>query len=214
MQKNTKNELQEQYQRQRLPLPKYHCQRHGGSAHEPLWQSTVTISDGRTFTGEVCSNKSLADMSAAERALSGLTMVSHSLLTLADIPPTPKINLTGLTSSTAVLVDVENLPKFIEEMGDRIREYSVYAFVGEHHCLSDKNFGSEVIKVLSPSTRSDGTDTCMQVYMGMLLAQEAYDDYIIVTRDHYGSALVEMITTSGLGWNAKSARLVTKVSQL
>jgi hypothetical protein len=111
-------------------------------------------------------------------------------------------------------VDVENLPRFIDEIGSRLSIYTVYAFVGEHHCLIDKEYPKGVIKIISPSTRPDGTDCCMQVYTGMLLAQEAYDTYLIATRDHYGSALVEMISSCNLGWIPKSARIITKASQL
>lgn len=116
--------------------------------------------------------------------------------------------------STVILVDVENLPKFIDEIKDRVNEFVIYAFVGEHHCLSDKIFPESVIKILSPSTRPDGSDTCMQVYTGVMLACEMFDNYIIATRDHFGSTLVEMISTSGLGWKNKNARLVSKPSQL
>lgn len=121
---------------------------------------------------------------------------------------------TETLKSTVILVDVENLPKFIDEIKHRVNEFVIYAFVGEHHCLSDKIFPEGVIKISSPSTRPDGSDTCMQVYTGVMLACEMFDNYIIVTRDHYGSALVEMISTPGLGWKHKNARLVSKPSQL
>jgi hypothetical protein len=119
----------------------------------------------------------------------------------------------------AILVDVENMPKFIDDIKDMIfvpkyTSVTIYAFVGEHHCLVDKDFPEHVVKIISPSTRPDGTDCCIQVYTGMLLAREEYDTYLIATRDHFGSALVEMIMTSNLGWNNKCARVVTKPAHI
>lgn len=119
----------------------------------------------------------------------------------------------------AVLVDIENMPKFIDDIKDmsfrpKYTSVTIYAFVGEHHCLVDKDFPEYVIKIISPSTRPDGTDSCIQVYTGMLLAREEYDTYLIATRDHFGSALVEMIMTSNLGWNNKYAKVVTKPAHI
>jgi hypothetical protein len=131
-----------------------------------------------------------------------------------DIYLINKMNDLSISRRTAILVDVENLQKFIYEIVERINEFTVYAFVGEHHCLVDRQLPNGVIRIISPSTRSDGTDTCMQVYVGMLLTIEAHDNYLIATRDHFGSTLVEMITCPNLGWVNKPARLVTKASQL
>lgn len=259
-----KNQLQELFQKKQLPLPKYDTVRSGGADHEPLWISTVTLYNGQKFSGDIYSNKSKADASAALKALRTLIGVSKQTsykpgpvrvppivpntmisVPLGQIPPivpskiisvspgqvapilpivsplvtdlvtrVDKISVSTNTGKTALLVDVENLPKFIDESISRLNEFTVYAFVGEHHHSVDKEFPEGVIKILSPSTRADGTDTCMQVYIGMLLAREAYDNYLIATRDHYGSALVEMIMCPNLGWLNKSARLVTKSSQL
>lgn len=272
MSKNSKNTLQELFQRKQLPLPIYNSERVGGTDHSPLWKSTVILYDGQKFQGNLSSNKSNADISAADIALShvksngqqtrlpqiisnhpsnNFTPIVPSILSeinLSNIGPPilPNVNFTIDSSikvekdvanqlvspllsdlingvnqismsegaSTAILVDVENLPKFIDAISNKLHNYAVYAFIGEHHCLSEKEYPPGIIKITSPSTRSDGTDTCMQVYTGMLLAREIYDSYIIATRDHYGSSLVEMISSPGLGWTPKKARLVTNPSQL
>ena len=51
----------------------------------------------------------------------------------------------------------------------------------------------------------------MQVYAGFLLAQGVYHTYYIATRDHYGTALVDMITTDSLLWPKQRAVVVTKL---
>lgn len=264
MSKNSKNILQEVFQRKQLSLPIYNSDRVGGIQHSPLWRSTVTLYNGQSFQGDICNNKSKADISAADAALVHLKSNNKQGINLfpvvttntinpvvpiitTDIPfenvvapivpinnfakefiPIDRIgnfaseeynldnNIEGtvLSHKSAILVDVENLPKFIDAISNKLHNYIVYAFIGEHHCLSEKEYPPGVIKITSPSTRSDGTDTCMQVYTGMLLSQEKYESYIIATRDHYGSTLVEMISSPGLGWSPKKARLVTNPTQL
>jgi hypothetical protein len=102
---------------------------------------------------------------------------------------------------SVLIVDVENLPKFIDEYnGQNFQNFDVeiFAFVGKYHCLSTKKFPENVKKILSPSTRADGTDTCIQVFVGIMLCKEVYDYYFIATLDHFGSALVDMICSKNL----------------
>lgn len=218
---NTRNKLQEMYQKKQLPLPTYQTIRCGGVDHQPLWKSTVTLYNGEQYVGDVCESKTKSDISAASYALTSLNQ-KKTLIKVCD-PPVNQIKSTLMNSNsnissqirTAILVDTENLHKFIDEILDRLHEFTVYAFVGEHHCLVNKEYPSGVIKIISPSTRPNGTDTCIQVYTGMLLAQEAYDNYLIATRDYrFGPELVEMISAPNLGWVHKPARLITQGSQL
>lgn len=85
----------------------------------------------------------------------------------------------------------------------------VYAFVGKHHPQAQTDFGPDVHRVISPSTRTDGTDTCMQVYTGKFLTEGLYKLYLIATRDHFGGTLVEMISSKDFEWTPKEAVLVT-----
>ena len=224
-----------------MPLPKYATTRCGGTDHKPLWKSKVTywsISDKKykEVTGAVSRTKTNAELSAADLTLEILGGKCHTEATISDVPscepefPTkPKHprarakntrNHTKLTQKrrvaprTALFVDVENLPKIIDDVIGQIEGVDIYAFVGYHHCLSEKEFPESVTKVLSPSTRSDGSDSCMQVYIGCMLGQKSYDTYLIATRDHYGSALVDMITSDSLLWEKKNARVVTQVSHI
>lgn len=206
---NSKNRLQEYFQKKRSPVPKYSTIKHG-SGQQISWTSTVTLCDGHQYdsdTTKLYATKVSAEISAAQRALSSLTDSSELINEILNF------SISKITIKTALLVDVENLPNFIDEIpkhefyNDMI---TVYAFIGQHHCLIDKPYPSNTIKIVSPSTRPDGTDTCMQIYVGVLLSKEIYDNYLVATRDHYGSALVELITSPNIGWNSKSARLVTK----
>jgi hypothetical protein len=142
-------------------------------------------------------------MAVAESALKSL-IVHDGSETKTMVPP-----------RTALFVDVENMPNFIDEVNIAIDGLTIYAFIGHHHCLATKTWsGSNVTKILSHSTRPDGTDTAMQVYIGYHLAHNNYDRYYIATRDHYGSALVEMISVQPGPWEQKLGYLVTQVGHI
>lgn len=195
---NAKNLVQEYFQKRHTSIPKYETLRIAGSDHQPIWQSCVVIDD-TTIVGDPHVRKSCAEISVSEKCL---TFLSKNKI------------INKISERSALLVDVENMPNFIDDVLNNISGLDIYAFIGIHHCLSQKTFPEGVIKILSPSSRPDGTDTCMQMYVAILLAQERYDNYFIATHDHYGHSLVDMITYSGLLWKAKNARVVTSVSHI
>lgn len=232
---SAKNRVQEYFQKNQLPLPKYSTHRVAGADHEPLFVSIIQLSNGPSIEGEKCANKKAAEMSAANKFLSIMmsTAINLSLMNISpinlssiDIPTMnlSQMSLNGLYTPmpitkrvpdrTVLLVDVENMPNFIQEVTRSIENITIYAFIGQHHCLSNKIFPNCVIKILSPSTRADGTDTCMQMYIGYMLSRNMYDKYLIATRDHYGSAVVDMIKTDTLLWPMKDAQVVTQVSHI
>lgn len=200
---DNKNQLQEYYHKLHLETPSYNTVRCGGKDNAPLWRSTVTLHDNTTFVGNIYKSKSDAEKSAAFIALSTLSL--------------QPIKSHKYEKKTAILIDIENLPKFfneipINDLNDK--NLSVYGFIGMHHSLVDKINHPKLNKITSPSTRTDGTDTCIQVYVGMFLIQNKYDDYIIVTRDHFGASLVEMIKADSLGWKPCTAKVVVKYDQI
>lgn len=198
---SAKNKLQEYCQKQHLALPIYTVVRVGGPDHQPLYQATLCCDD-RSFTGEIYPSKTQASVAVAEQALK----------VLMEREPSRKM---GMGTRTVLFVDVENMPNFIDEVVKKIDGMTIYAFVGHHHCLAKKTWGpSNVIKIISHSTRLDGTDTAMQVYVGYHLTLNNYDRYYIATRDHYGSALVEMITVQPGPWERKMGYLVTQVEHI
>jgi|SRR3972149_4142912 len=201
---SAKNQLQEYFQKKDIPLPQYESIRVGGADHEPGWMSSVVFPDGSRFDGTVHPTKSSAQCSAAEKALARLNSITIE----------KSIDRRTVDPRTVLLVDVENLPGFIGEVLAEVEGLDIFAFVGEHHCLSSREYPSGVTVIHSPSTRSDGTDTCIQVYIGCLLSMNRYDTYLIATRDHYGSALVDIISSTTLPWVGKLARVVTKVSHI
>lgn len=235
---SAKNILQEYFQKRQLSLPIYNTYQSGSI--NIRWNSTVTLDDGRSASGSA-SSKVAAEQLAAQEALNLLSRSKHrNIRTVTnessrsrnsnifpisqEIPQLgqqiQKIKVTEQSDDiiifdepTALLVDLENLPKIVDELPLTIG-LDIYVFVGEHHSLVDKVFNRPVIRIVSPSTRKDGTDTCMQVYTGMLLTQQKYEEYLVATIDHYGAALIEMIENNTLGWVAKRGRLITRSKQL
>ena len=141
----------------------------------------------------------------------------NKITMLVDVENNSKSDLMEKSrDKITMLVDVENLPRFIDDLllNEKYRNLQIYAFIGYHHPLAEKEYPSNVIKVISPSTRKNGTDSCMQVYTGVLLYKELYNMYYIITKDYFGTTLVEMITSPNLGWIPKSAKLISRISQL
>jgi hypothetical protein len=196
---SAKNQLQEFFQKHHLPLPIYTVHRVAGTDHQPKYQATLQYND-IIITGAICSSKRHATLIVAEEALKMLRE-TKSVKTFSP-------------ERSALFVDVENMPNFINEVIEKIEGLTIYAFIGHHHHLSNKQWSSEVIKILSHSTRTDGTDTAIQVYIGYHLAHNNYDRYYIATRDHYGSILVEMISLQPGPWESKSAYVVTQIGHI
>lgn len=241
---NPKNFLQEYYQKRQLDIPKYKSKQVGGDDHTPKWQSKVILSNGKKFIGNISTNKSKAEMSAAEKALSELSSNNNGKNAIntkknnnsnfnksigkpdkiSNIKRNINIEKNTITHGncsvsdrTVLIIDVENLHNFVDEVCAEIEGLDIYAFIGCHHSLvAKKVFPHGVKRILVPSTRSDGSDTCIQVYVGYWLAQNKYDTYLIATRDHFGSSLVDMITSdsSDLPWGKKNARIVTQLEHI
>lgn len=203
----SKTSLKEYYEKNHLSPPQYSTNYCGGPPHNPAWQSTVTLYDGTKIAGEISKSKSAAESSAAKKVLDNLTFTNQN----------KRVNIRQAPERSCLIVDIENMPNFIFEVLQEISDLVIYGFVGEHHCLANKEYPSGVIKIISPSTRTDGTDSCIQVFTGYLLSTESYNIYYIATRDHFGSSLVEMISSNSLPWNkttTKTAKLVTQVSHI
>lgn len=210
---NPKSKLKEYLQKRKLPPVKYSSNKIGGSDHKPIWSSTVILHSGESFTGEPCSNKIMAEMSCSEKILEFF---------LGDECPKKDLPLKECQSSESivdipskvVLIDLENVPNFIKEGEDILKSYKVYAFVGENHDLAAKALPPWVDKIIVPSTRPNGVDTCMQVYTGVFLFLETFEIYIIATRDKFGSNLAEMIMAPNLAWKPKIAKHISRPSQI
>lgn len=195
-----KNKLQEKFQKRGKSLPKYYTIQRGDK-YNPVWISEVELYDGMRIIGSLCKRKIDAENSAAMNALKEIKECETMIKNDYDV------------SRTVMLIDIENMPKIIDELGET-KYMEIYGFVGEHHCLANKKYGEKVNKIISPSNRKDGTDTCMQVFVGYLLTEDKYDTYLIATKDHYGFTLVDVIMSNNFSWKNKIGKVITDISQL
>lgn len=182
--KHPKNELQEIFQKLKLPRPTYSSEIIAYDAGKSVWLSSVTLYDGRSFQGNKCSNRIEAEASAA-------TVAREQYL-----------------RRTAVLVDVASAPRFIDLM-NIADNYTVYAFIREGHFLATKEFPPGVISITSPQPLIH-----MSMTLGIMLHLQSFEEYIIVTAAPYGSTLTDMISQSFLGWKPKPARVITSIDEL
>src|SRR5688572_6405500 len=119
---DNKNQLQEYYQKLHLNPPIYNTISCGGKPNAPLWQSTVTLYDNTFYVGNIHKTKSNAEKSAAFIALSSLS--------LKPIKLTSKYNY---EKKTVMLIDIENMPKFFNEIPVEDLNnpnLTIYGFIG------------------------------------------------------------------------------------
>lgn len=202
LEKLPKTILQEYCQKKKLPFPKY-ITFQIGKIHPPIWASTVELYNKdntpyQKFPGEPNVAKIKAEHSAAEKALSFLdSIIPQRSIAKPD---------------TVLIVDVENMPTFINTVLESIEGLDIYAFVNRHHPLIKKEYPPCVNKMICPTSMKDGTDTYIQVYMGYLLSQKKYKHYCIVTRDHFGLCLVEIVKNNP--WESASANITTQIDHI
>jgi hypothetical protein len=243
---SSKNFLQELCIKNKHSAPVYDSKKIGGEAHDPKWFSTVTVmmcpaenaKKGQSISipGEVCSSKTEAEKSAAQIMLDSLTPVPDEKV---DGASTAGLRLEEVVGNTpvetpasalgddnlAILVDVENMPNMIFSAVTLIQKHPkanirIFACVGKHHHSAGKNFGKHVTKIVVPTTRKDGVDTFIQMYVGHLMRGSLFKSYAIATRDHFGHSLAELIESDVLvsfntvTWIKKRAAVVTTQEQL
>lgn len=184
-----------------------------GPPHDPRWTSTVYLTHAQIslkmqVDGQPQSTKKGAEHQVASAALRSLAGVASRGVASASSQTLKVIR------DTALIVDVENLPKLISELPEYTGPLTIYAFIGKHHPLASADYDPRVIKILSSSTRQDGTDTCIQVHIGIFLSEGRHTEYLIATRDHFGSALVDMIQSNDYLWGSKRASIVTTIEHI
>jgi hypothetical protein len=198
-----KNSLQEIFQKEKRPLPEYET----FSCGEPYglqWRSKVTVinRDGcsESVHGEFCKSKTEAERSAAKKMISILN-AKDKIIDDKIIKPSKKHKI-------IILIDAENLPNMIEE-AKKVENATVLAFVGKYHHSAEKDWGVETIVV--NTTRKDGVDCYIQMFMGKMIIANEKRYYIIVTRDHFGHTLAEIVNNES---KKHKCVVVTTKSQL
>lgn len=208
-----KNQLQEHYQKQKLPLPIYSSVRDTSSKdHEAMWISTVTLPEGEKFTSSSQSKKTVAECEAAEKALEYLAFLSETKLDCDDgrnndarnITTTNVVDFSPFSDNEylkkvkngmyekIILIDLENRPDFINVK--RMPEDTIIiGVIGHCHALATKEciFPKYMIK----SAVKDAADHGLSFLAGILSQYiPVTTDVYIVSRDHYAEATVSCLS--------------------
>ncbi len=207
-----KSRLQEIYQKSKLRLPNYITE----EAPQKLWISTVELYDESgevlvSIEGRAFGTKKAAESDAAMKAIEYIDSNRQKLE-----KPKEKIRL-DINTNVAILIDVENIPKAVPDFIDKYEPHErihIYAFVSYKHPLAASVWPNYINKIIAPTSRPDGADICMTMYCSVLLVNNYYDEYIVITQDHFGEALVDLISTRSLIWEPKMATVLSSTNEI
>lgn len=213
MSQNYKNALQEFFQSKGLSLPQYTSERVGGEPHDPIWRSSVVVSNGDVFEGDKKSSKKLAEQSVAQIALESVvgtdfcsSHISKKSIWVQEYHEEEySFDFKSKNKKVAVLIDIENVPSALSEFIGRVftTNLKIYVFISKGHPIIEKIEGTKsyedprVKMIVVPSTRSDGADVGMTMMAATLIERKSYDTYFVITKDHFGEALADCIRNYG-----------------
>ena len=204
-----KNMLQEYCQKVKIPLPVYETWKLEGPSHQPVFQSMVRVTGHPNVYSEPCGTKKKAELSAAKLMLQYIS----------DNTITTKYNT---NKRFFIWIDMENI--HMGDFFEHKQFNNNYKFIGfsteDHPSIRNVDKYPIIIKTIR-SSRSDACDILMVGYAGQVMAVSKYgsaswytngdpepehddnvfpvykdDTIIIVTKDHFGDALVEYIEQS------------------
>lgn len=180
---SAKNKLQEFFQKKGLPLPVYYTTRVGGTDNDPKWDCMVTLFSGEIIYSEPTSSKKSCELQAAAKALVELN--SHNLECDDDIKYTFDTD-----SKIVILVDGENQPTVPIKIATEVHTTaSLRVYISKGHPTKSKLEKHEIKIIEVDSTRRDAVDIAIVMDSVRLYSEHI----IIVTNDHFGSSLAELI---------------------
>lgn len=191
-----KNLLQEYYQKIGEPTPKYKTERCGGSPHEPLWISIVTLPNGKMYKGDMKSDKKSAEQYVAK-------MVYDILIN--------KSQREKFYDKFVIFVDAENKPNFVGEFYNyydapncHIECYTTTGHPTENKMKTFYDYTNFELHIAT-STRPNSVDTLLLMDLGMYSMNNNDYTFIIVSSDKFAQAAAENLS-SKIGDRVKAVR--------
>lgn len=192
---NSKNLLQEYCQRNNYPLPEYQTR----SAGNDFFISTVLVCGNAAYTGDPASRKKDAEMNAATKAYQSIC--AENLEKKSSFQGSEKLG---------IFIDLENKQKIYDELDQHFHldksKFDIHIFITKNHVLAQKEF-PYASKHLVDSMMKDAVDTYLIFMLGKLA--DKYEDFIIVTGDHYAKVMEEILIKEG-----KKARMCTNIKDI
>ena len=222
MMSDNKSLLNIHCQKKGISTPTYKTRRIGGDDHNPLWISIVTIQDGdniKQFIGMPSKSKKLAEFSSAKQATQELSKEINNENVNVDVNVNVDINTNvDINQKIGIFIDIENKHNMVQDLihklktetnftGAKHTDIDIYAFASEDHpsfLKLQKQDISPVHLLEVPSRRKDGADIGLILTVGGFLFAKKYNNYIIITSDHFGDTLCEIINN----WCSNSTHFV------
>lgn len=152
-----------------------------------MFRATVTLPDGRQFTGEPMVRTCDAEAMAAAAAL-----------------PHVQVDPNLPSSSTCVFIDTKSVQSSLSEL-EALQNVKVFAF-----CLADAHIDStdrfDVVNI--PSTHKDAACVGLLVYLGTCLNKPQFTKIAIVSRNECAEVAVKCVTA----WSSKTINLYQDVA--
>lgn len=173
---SSKNSLQEYAQKNKLDLPIYTSSSIGG-----MWVAYLNF-NLKKYTSEPHLNKVSAEKQVADIALQDLK--NNKVY----------INLKTV-NKTIIFIDVENRRNDISYFIDNVKSenINILGFVSDYKDAVKKYDDSRVNIVSVPSSRKDASDIGLSFLLGSFLSSKTYENYIIISGDHFAKVLEECI---------------------
>ena len=202
MSNNDKNLLQEICQKNKIPLPKYTT----FTTDNQYFLSSVDIiynNISYQITGHSFRKKKWAELSAATKMLNYIKTLREKEI----------IHYKNKSQNDIyILIDIENI-----HMGDFFEQrkfsksFHFIGFATEHHSSIDIA-PSELDIITIKSDRRDAADTLMIGYTATLIGENSFS-IVIVTKDHFGTGLVDYINQMNPDINARSIKTIDELSE-
>lgn len=177
---NSKNRLQEIYQKKKEPMPKYKTYLQGGKPHCPHFISEITVNNIK-FVSEIYSNKKDAETDVAEKVLNYLDKIKS-----IDYER-PKL------IDKVVIIDLENIPVISKTFSPNTYVIGFMSKSSSPYSKIEDYKNKMEIKIIDSSIK-DATDTYIIFYTARLITELSKNMNIyIVTKDHFGSVLTYLI---------------------
>jgi len=173
---SSKNSLQEYAQKNKLELPKYTCSNIDG-----LWVANLLF-NLKTYTSDPYFNKVSAEKQVADIALQDLK--------------NNKVYINLKTKrKTVIFIDVENRRNDISYFIDNVKSENIdiLGFVSDDKDAVEKYNDSRINIINVPSSRKDASDIGLSFVLGSFLINKPYENYIIISGDHFAKVLEECI---------------------
>lgn len=180
---SSKNSLQEIFQKRKETLPLYETSFEGGPSHLPEWRSKVTLADGSSFEGPICSTKKEAELKVATLALASLSEA---------LPQEVK-----LKEKSLLLVDLENEGDFFSTFDNHLFSNLEIVSISSRFAPTPE-IPEWTTHLTVESGNRDASDIGIIVYLTSRLLQNSLKRIFLLSHDHFILPIKEIIETNFL----------------